>query len=121
MLILRGKYSNFKGQVQCLRGMRYEVGPCGPLRYEKNAKQNSKEHAHVRHARVSGIVRREFRSADARFHSLAQIARTGILLRASAKPLLESFGASFKRTTPRDHRRKAYHALEASYRLVGRS
>ena len=100
---------------------RYEVGPSGPLRYEKNALKNSKERADVRHARVSGVVRREFRSADARFHSLAQIARTGILLRASAKPFLESLGASFRRAAPHNHRRKALHALEASHRIVGRS
>ena len=50
---------------------RYEVGPSGPLRYEKNALKNIQEHADVRHARVSGVVRREFRSADARFYSLA--------------------------------------------------
>ena len=100
---------------------RYEVGPSGPLRYEKNALKNSKERADVRHARVSGIVRQEFRSADARFHTLAQIARTGILLRASAEPFLEGLGTSFKRTTPHDHRRKTRHALETSHRAVGRS
>ena len=100
---------------------RYEVGPSGPLRYEKNANQNSKERADIRHARVSGVVRREFRSADARLHSLAQIARTRVLLRASAKPFLESLGGSFKRAAPCDHRRKTNHALEASHRPVGRS